>query len=89
MMEQEQETTNQQDMGVIISAITLVMYNDLGCDLEPKAIVDGREFPLNLNTLDLFSGFLNGLCQKLNIASVLNERVEVEVNKDRNGKNTA
>lgn len=77
-------TKTQSDTGAIISAVTLVMYDDLGCDLEPKTIVDGKEYPLNLNALDLFCGFLNGLCQKLNISSVIHEYVQVEVNKHRN-----
>jgi len=77
MMEQEQETKSLPDTGAVISALTLVMYNDLGCDIEPVSVLDGKEYSFNPNTLDLFKGFLESMCNKFGMAEVLKEYIEV------------
>ena len=84
MMEQEQETKNQQGTVGIISSMTLTMYDDLRCDIEPVSVVEGKEYPFNPNTLESFKGFLDSLCQKFNIAEVLKDYIE----SSGDGKNT-
>jgi len=68
---------------VILTAITLIMYNDLGCDLSPISVIDGKKYSLNPNTLNLFKGFLDSLCQKINVADVIEEIVEVKTNREK------
>lgn len=84
-MTKEPEATilmeTQKNKDTILTALTLVMYQSLGCDILPATSIDGKEYFLNPNTLNLFKGFLDSICQKVNIADVIEEIVEVKTNK--------
>lgn len=67
----------------IIGAITLIMYNDLECDLRSGSDINGVNFPVNTNMLGSFKAFLEDLCNGIIFSEVIAKYIKVEVEKSK------
>lgn len=73
-----QEETQKEPTQKPIGAITLVLFDDLLCDVLSETNIDGQIFTPNAIQLSIFRAFLEDTCQKMNISSVLGRYVETK-----------
>lgn len=75
---EQDKKDNQKDDREIISAMTLVLYDDLSFDVLPESEINGEEFQLNPNSLPDFIAHLKKIEDKVNTADALKDMVQVQ-----------
>jgi len=58
--------------------MTLVLYDDLSCDILPKSTIKEVDFPLNTNLLGTFKSFLEEICYGVTFSDVIQKYIEVQ-----------
>ena len=71
--EEQAKKLEKKQNGKIIGAITLVLYDDFGCDMLAKTRIDDYIFDVDANLLHLFKGFLEDVCGGIMFSQVLSK----------------
>lgn len=78
-----EEKQQDKDKPKILSAMTMVLYDDLSFDILPKSEINGEEFGLNPNALPDFVSHLKKINDKVNVADALSDMVQVRSQGDK------
>lgn len=76
--ENKESKGSQEDNREILSAMTLVLYDDLSFDVLPESEINGEVFQLNPNSLPDFISHLKKIEDKVNTADALKDMVQVQ-----------
>ena len=58
--------------------MTLVIYNDLSCDILPSTVINETEMKVNTNLIGTFKSFLGDVCNGVTFSEVIRKYIEVQ-----------